>query len=139
MGPKMRKGLLLFFTVLFATGAGCLVAGQAPDIGAGKKIYAEHCSPCHGENAIGQDPKRQTGGWDLHRVPIAPALNGSAHAWHHSPQYLFKYIEKGSVDKDSPMPAFGRELGRREILSVLAYIQALWPEPIRKRYLAKYN
>ncbi|MEN8142773.1 MAG: cytochrome c, partial [Thermodesulfobacteriota bacterium] len=82
---------------------------------------------------------RRAGGWDSNKVRIAPALNGTAHTWHHSPSYLFKYIKKGPPFKDSPMPSFGNEFNKQEILATISYIQSLWSEPIRKMYFEKYK
>jgi mono/diheme cytochrome c family protein len=70
---------------------------------------------------------------------MAPALNGTAHSWHHSPAYLFNYIKKGSMVGNSSMPAFGDELNRQKILAIIAYFQSLWPEAIRKMYFEKYK
>lgn len=115
------------------------VAEQVPEIGAGKKLYDEHCAGCHGENAIGQNPSKRAGGMDENKVPIAPALNGTAHTWHHSPKLLFRYIDKGSIMKGSPMPAFGDELNRQKILSIIDYLQSLWSEKRRQWYFEKYK
>ena len=137
---KMRKRSFLLCQVLIVTLAGgyCL-ADQIPDIEKGKKLYDEYCSSCHGEDGIGQDPKRRGGGFDSNRVPIAPALNGTAHTWHHSPSYLFKYIKKGSIVGNSPMPSFGDELNKQQILSVISYFQSLWSEKRREHYFKKYK
>ncbi|MCK4837467.1 MAG: c-type cytochrome [Desulfobulbaceae bacterium] len=91
----MRKtSFLLCLVFLIATTGGHCLASQAADIDMGKKLFAEYCSSCHGEKGIGQDPKRRAGGWDSNKIRIAPALNGTAHTWHHPPSYLFKYIKK---------------------------------------------
>lgn len=140
MGHKMsKKAFLLSLVLVVAAGVGYCLAGQTADTEAGKKLYDEYCASCHGENGIGQDPKRRAGGWDSNRVRIAPALNGTAHTWHHSPRFLFKYIDKGSIDKKSPMPAFGKELNKQEILSIIAYFQSLWSEKRREYYFKKYK
>lgn len=136
----MRKvSFLLCLGLVFAAGGGCRLADEAPDIEVGKKLYAEHCAGCHGENGIGQDQKSRGGGRDSNGVLIAPALNGMAHSWHHSPEYLYKYIRKGSPVRDSPMPSFGKELNKQDALSIIAYFQSLWPEPIKKMYFKKYK
>ena len=135
----MRKiSFLLCLGLVFVTGGSSCLAGEVPDIEIGKKLYAVHCFECHGENGIGQDQERLWGGNDANGDLIAPALNGKAHTWHHSPKYLFKYLKKGSPVKNSSMPSFGNELNKREILSVIAYLQSLWPESIKKRYLKKF-
>ena len=138
--PEMRKKTFLLYLVLVvAAGGGYCLAEQTADIGAGKELYDKYCSDCHGENGVGQDPKRRAGGWDANRDRIAPALNGTAHTWHHSPKFLFNYIKKGSIDKKSSMPSFGGKLNRQEIEAIIFYIQSLWPERIRKNYFKKYK
>ena len=137
---KMRKiSLLLCQILVVILTAGYCFAEQVADIDLGKRLYDEYCSTCHGDSGIGQDPKRRAGGLDSNRVPIAPALNGTAHTWHHSPKILFKYIDKGSVMKTSPMPSFGDELNKEEILSIITYFQSLWSEKRRLWYLEKYK
>ena len=62
------------------------------------------------------------------------ALNGTAHAWHHPPDGLFRIIERGSPAADSSMVGWGGRMSGEEIHAVLAYIQSLWPEQLRRRY-----
>lgn len=138
--PEMRRmSFLLGLGLVIAATAGYCLAGQTADIDAGKRLYDEYCASCHGEKGVGQDPKRRAGGRDANKVRIAPALNGTAHTWHHSPGFLFKYIKKGSIIKDSTMPPFGKELNKQEILSTISYFQSLWPERIRENYFKKYK
>ena len=134
-----QKTFFLCLVFTFSAFGGYCLAAQAPDLEVGKRLYDEHCAGCHGENAVGQDPKRRAGGWNSNRFPIAPALNGTAHTWHHSPKFLFNYVNKGSIFKGSPMPSFGKELNKQEILSIISYFQSLWPERIRKNYFKKYK
>jgi mono/diheme cytochrome c family protein len=134
-----EKELLLCLVVSVGLISGYSVAEQVPDIEAGKKLYDKHCAGCHGENAVGQDPSRRGGSMDENMVPIAPALNGTAHTWHHPPKLLFRYIDKGSIMKGSPMPAFGDKLNRQEILSIISYFQSLWSEKRRQWYFEKYK
>lgn len=136
---KINRKLLmcLLLTVVFVSGD-CVV-GQAADIEEGRKLYDKYCSTCHGEKGVGQDPERRAGGFDSNRVPIAPALNGTSHTWHHSPSYLFKYIKQGSIVGNSPMPSFGGELNKHQVLSIISYFQSLWPDKRREYYFKKYK
>ena len=137
---KIKKEFfLLSLGGLLAAAEASGMSAQPVDIEAGQNLFAEYCVSCHGEKGVGQDSTRRGGGRDSNRVLIAPALNGTAHTWHHSPSYLFKYIKKGSVADDSPMPSFGKELNKHEILSIVAYFQSLWPSTIRKIYFEKYK
>ncbi len=137
---RVRKISFISCLILMTlTTSGYSLTSQSADINAGKRLYDDYCANCHGEEGIGQDPKKRNGGRDANGVLIAPALNGTAHTWHHPPKLLFRYIDKGSIVKSSPMPSFGKELGREEILSIIAYFQSLWPEPIRKHYFKKFK
>ena len=109
-------------------------AGQQAMVEDGKKIYAVNCAACHGLNAVGQDPASRMGGQRPDGTYIAPALNGTAHSWHHPPDALFSIIKNGSPAKDSPMRGFGERLDDGQINAVLAYIQSLWPPQILSRY-----
>ena len=133
-----KTWMFCFVFTLSVSGGYCL-AEEAPDLEAGKRLYDKHCADCHGENGVGQDPKRRAGGQDANRVMIAPALNGTAHTWHHPPKLLYRYIDKGSIIRKSPMPAFGDELNKQEILSIISYFQSLWSEKRREWYLDKYK
>ncbi|MEN8136152.1 MAG: cytochrome c [Thermodesulfobacteriota bacterium] len=134
-----KKPLLLCLVISIATIGGYSKAGQSPGLETGKKLYAEHCAECHGENAVGQDPKRRADGLDDNKVPISPALNGTAYTWHHSPKLLSRYIDKGSIMRGSPMPTFGSELNEQEIQSIISYFQSLWSEKRRQWYFEKYK
>ena len=104
----------------------------------GAVLFQKHCAHCHGEKAIGQDPTQPSGGWDDKMNRLAPALNGTGHAWHHPPELIYEYIEKGSIDKTSPMPSFGNILTDKDIKSIIAYINSLWPDKIMDGYRARF-
>jgi len=112
---------------------------QENRISEGKNLFHQHCSACHGENGIGQDPKNPAGGWDDDGKRIAPALNSEGHAWHHSPELLFSYIQDGSIDDTSPMPSLGAVLKDTEIESIVFYVESLWSEGIQKKYKARFG
>ena len=108
-------------------------------IQSGNKLFHTHCASCHGKKGVGQDPKQPMGGWDEKDRPIAPALDGTAHAWHHAPQVLFGYMKKGSVDKESPMPLFKDILTEEEMVNIIRYIQSLWPPETVKGYRESFK
>ena len=131
--------ILVFITLMVAAYTNLYSANNSADLETGRKLYLDLCAGCHGNNAEGQIPERRGGGLDENNVPIAPALNGTAHTWHHPPKLLFRYIDKGSIMKGSPMPAFGDTLNKQEILSIISYFQSLWSEKRRQWYLEKYK
>jgi len=105
----------------------------------GSELFEKHCAPCHGADAIGHDPKQPSGGFDADMNRLAPALNGTGHAWHHSPELLYEYIVKGSIDKTSPMPSFGSILKDNDIKAIIAYINSLWPDTIMEGYRKRFT
>ncbi len=111
-----------------------MMGNQKSRIAKGRELYHKHCSVCHGENAVGQDPGHPMGGPGPEGKIIAPALNGSGHAWHHSTEGLFNDIKEGSDEKDSSMPAFAKILSDEEIHLIIDYFQSLWPEKLKRRH-----
>ncbi|MEQ9038824.1 MAG: cytochrome c [Silicimonas sp.] len=105
----------------------------AADIAAGKELYAENCTSCHGANLEGQpDWQRRL---DTGRMP-APPHDESGHTWHHSDRHLF-IITRGGVSAvvpgyESDMPAFEGILTDDEIADVLSYIKSTWPDRQRE-------
>jgi len=126
--------ILISFFLLFSLGVP-LWADGAPD---GEKLFHQYCSGCHGDKAVGEDISNPSGGWRDDGSDIAPALNGTAHSWHHEPELLYEYVKTGSVDPDSPMPAFGQDLDDDQIRSIIGYFQSLWPEKIRGIYEGRF-
>ena len=57
----------------------------------GEKLFAENCQACHGAVGIGEAPQ-----FGKSLQGLAPALDDTAHAWHHSDQQLQNTILKGS-------------------------------------------
>jgi mono/diheme cytochrome c family protein len=100
----------------------------------GESIYQEHCSVCHGPAAKGENPAQPMGGEKDGGGYLAPALNGSGHAWHHRPETIFQVIKEGSPAADSPMRGFRDRLSDEQISWVSAYLRSLWPQQIQDRY-----
>ncbi|MGB0386869.1 MAG: thioredoxin domain-containing protein, partial [Ardenticatenaceae bacterium] len=76
----------------------------------GETVYKENCMSCHGENGEGD---------------VGPALNGSAHTWHHPDPQLIATIRDGIPD--SQMVGLGDKLSDEEIEAVISYFKSWWP------------
>ena len=137
MTPKIMITALSILAI-FILGPAVGNGGEVDALHKGEELFRKHCAACHGEEAIGQDPSQPAGGWDMQELQLAPALNGSGHAWHHSPALLFDYIQKGSIDGTSPMPSFGNVLGDDQIAAIISYFQSLWPEGTRRLYRERF-
>ena len=103
-------------------------------IAMGEGLFATNCQACHGPQAKGESPFNVMGGRKLNGDYWAPALNGTAHAWHHPPDMLFSIVKKGSPAQDSRMRGWEGRMTDQEIHSVLAYVKSLWPVELRYRY-----
>ncbi|MEE8435324.1 MAG: cytochrome c [bacterium] len=110
------------------------MAASPEQIARGKALFAKNCAICHGPQARGQNPLSPRGGRTSAGAYLAPALNGTGHAWHHPADALFETIKNGSLASDSPMRGFEGRLGDGEIRDVLGYLFSLWPPQIRARY-----
>jgi len=134
----MRSGSFVVAAIIILGLSALNSALISDELSDGKVLFHTYCSMCHGREAVGQDPSRPNGGWLDDGTLIAPALNGTAHAWHHEPELLFSYVKEGSVSSESPMPSFGDDLSDNQVWSIIHYYQSLWPERIRKIYLKHY-
>ena len=87
------------------------VESASPEVLAqGEMVYKENCMSCHGENGEGD---------------VGPALNGSAHTWHHPDPQLVATIRDGIPD--SQMVGLGDKLSEEEIEAVISYFKNWWP------------
>lgn len=102
----------------------------------GQKLYLTHCSTCHGKNAEGNKDWRKTE--DDGKYP-APPLNGTAHTWHHSTSVLVNTIKNGTAKIGGNMPAWKGKLRDEEILDILTWIKAQWPDEIYTVWYKNYH
>ena len=77
-------------------------AGGAVDAAAGKEVFSEQCSVCHGADGLGGN-----GGPDLTTMPLAKEQAGA---------------EKQVTNGGGGMPAFKGQLSEEEIKNVAAYV-----------------
>ncbi|MBO9417954.1 cytochrome c [Labrenzia sp. R4_2] len=116
---------------------GLLKPENADVVARGKDIYDETCAACHGANLKGeadwQTPKADG-------LLPAPPHDVSGHTWHHSSQLLFDMTKYGVAEAanlenyQSAMPAYEGVLTDDEIIAVLSFIKASWPEDVRARH-----
>jgi mono/diheme cytochrome c family protein len=107
------------------------------DIAIGKDVFEANCVVCHGQEARGLVSNWKVKGADG-KYP-APPLNGTAHAWHHSPAQLLKTINEGGIKMGGKMPAFEKALTGDEKQAALDYIFSLWPSEIKTKYDKRYK
>ena len=123
-------------TLIFLAFPAAAFFHDAPDIEAGRAIYAARCASCHGANLEGQ-PNWQSAKDD--GTYPAPPHDATGHTWHHGDAMLRDYIRRGGqavlndmdVDFTSGMPGFADVLTDAEIEAVLDYLRSTWPDRIR--------
>ncbi len=134
------KRLALALVTVFLTG--CFsdddVNTQAVDsISLGQRTFNVNCAGCHGKAGKGlvKDWKKSQANGQF----PAPPLNGTAHAWHHSPKTLLATIDNGGARLGGWMPGFKDKLNDEEKQGLLDYIHDLWPNEIQKKYDARFK
>lgn len=89
----------------------------------GKTLYNANCSACHGIKGSGViDDKSETF--------LAPPLDESSHAWHHTDDDLVDVILNGSP-RNPVMIAWKSILSEDDARAIVAYIKSLWSQKIR--------
>lgn len=110
---------------------------DGPLISQGAEIYASSCASCHGANLEGEQDWR-SGNPD--GTLKAPPHDETGHTWHHADELLFRITKFGTAqalgleDFKSNMPAFQDNLTDEEIIAVLSWIKAQWPDKIKDRH-----
>lgn len=113
-----------------------LRTGDAQVLAQGKAIYEARCASCHGAQLQGQPNWRERDASG--RLP-APPHDASGHTWHHPDQVLFDIVKFGVARAanlpgyQAAMPAYEGTLSDAEIVAVLSWIKAQWPEAIRRQ------
>lgn len=93
----------------------------------GRQLYRQHCAVCHRENAEGDPNWRRR---DADGMWPPPALNGTAHAWHHPLDDLRRMIREGSPPGQGRMPAWKGKLSDAQIDVIILWLQSLWPDEV---------
>lgn len=138
-----KNAAAITFATIFTIGAAVFAYSQNTNsngvanpkdpkqVALGKKVYAETCASCHGENFEGEQEDWKTFKED-DTLP-APPHNDKGHTWHHGDALLFKYTKEGGQsiggpDFKSGMPGFAEQLSDDEVWAALAYIKTSWTE-----------
>ena len=126
---------------IFAVEASPTSFAEAPPpttgrIVAGAKLFASHCTACHGSSGRGNGPLAQS-------LPVRPADLMEAHVLQHRDGDLFWFVAHGlSGPNGAPaMPGFAPTLANLEVWDLLAFVHALnvgtafaahsvWPLPV---------
>ena len=134
----MKKFLLfiaafvLFFSQVHANNHFPITRDNKEAIALGKKLYNQNCVACHQPNLVGQTNWKTKLDADGHR--LAPPLNGTGHAWHHSDAMLHDVIKYGYANMiknyKGKMMGFAKVLSDTDIDHVLAYMKSFWPEDV---------
>ena len=134
------KTLIILSSALFLTG--CFdnaetLAKVEDSVQLGQAVFEKNCASCHGKDGQGlveNWKQRQADG----NFP-APPVNGTAHAWHHSPAALLNTINNGGIKLGGSMPGFKNQLSEAEKQATLDYIHSLWPESVQKKYDSRFK
>lgn len=129
------KTLIILSSMLFLTACfdnGDTQAKVADSAQLGRITFEKNCLSCHGQDGKGLVENWKKRGADGN-FP-APPVNGTGHAWHHSPAALMNTINNGGIKLGGWMPGFKDQLSEEEKQAMLDYIHDLWPEDIQKKY-----
>jgi len=84
----------------------------------GQRIFNANCAVCHQADAIG-------------KPGVAPSLTNPQLLAIASDKFLFETISKGR--ENTPMPAWGEELGKKKIKAVIVYLRSFAKGPNRSK------
>ncbi|MBA3448852.1 MAG: cytochrome c [Pseudaminobacter sp.] len=136
----VASGLTAFLLLSRASGlqdGALLDPGNSDLVALGSEIYAEHCASCHGRSLEGHPEWKVR---DAEGYLPAPPHDETGHTWHHPDKLLFDITKLGVAEAaklegyETRMPAFDGLLTDEEIVSVLSFIKARWPEQVRRRH-----
>ena len=92
----------------------------------GQNLYTRNCQSCHGKDGVGETFSIEA--LTDKKYIMAPALDASAHAWHHTDEALSKTILNGSPR--TPKMAAWKDSGITDENAgdLVVYIKSLWTE-----------
>mgnify|MGYP003986819851 CR=1 FL=1 len=89
----------------------------------GEKLFATNCQSCHGIDGVGEAYSKEA--LTTKGYLMAPALDDSTHAWHHTDDALVKTIMEGS-ERTERMKAWKNDLKETDARDIVAYMKSLW-------------
>lgn len=127
----MHKAILMYIGILLS-GNSAMAEPVARDfdflqLKRGGQLFQQHCAACHGKQGEGAVNWQQAGP-DGKYPP--PALNGTAHAWHHPTRVLMDVIKNGTGRIGGNMPAWKDKLTDEQITDIIAWFQSKWSDEI---------
>lgn len=90
----------------------------------GQNLYVKKCQSCHGKDGVGENYSIQS--LSSKEYIMAPALNASAHAWHHTDEALVKTILDGSPRTPRMAAWKNSGISMENAQDLVAYIKSLW-------------
>ena len=96
----------------------------------GEQLYTQYCVSCHGVRGVGENPD------DIYAIDdngyvIAPPMDDTGHAWHHTDAQLIQTILEGSP-RNPRMMAWKNTLTPKDSKDIIDYIKSLWSTHIRE-------
>jgi mono/diheme cytochrome c family protein len=92
----------------------------------GQNLYTQKCQSCHGKDGVGENYSNQS--LTDKDYLMAPAMDASAHAWHHTDEALIKTILEGSQRTQRMIAWKSKGLTERNAQDLVAYIKSLWTQ-----------
>jgi len=89
----------------------------------GKSLFSDNCQVCHGVQGVGETYSVEMLG--AKDYLMAPPLDDSTHAWHHTDDQLVRIILEGSQRK-SRMAGWKGRLNEQQARDIVSYIKTLW-------------
>jgi mono/diheme cytochrome c family protein len=122
-----RAIAIIAFVIILIVG---YVQLKPPDaVARGEELYLAHCVACHGINGVGENPA------DIYAMDeygfVAPPMDDSGHAWHHTDEQLIQMTLEGSP-RNPRMAAFKNVLTEEDTGALVEYIKSLWSPYIRE-------
>jgi mono/diheme cytochrome c family protein len=99
-------------------------AATTPEEARGQNLYVKKCQSCHGKDGVGENYSIQS--LSSKEYITAPALNASAHAWHHTDEALEKTILDGSPRAPRMAAWKNSGISTGDAQDLVAYIKSLW-------------